>query len=123
MGCMTDPANARFGEPHAAREGARLTHSEEDLQSRADTSGYAAPGSEHFGLRWDSSEFDDSRSGSTPTALPGREGSHGHDESLIFGGYSNDEAGGVFGPAPGGSATDVPSYTPDYLTGTAVPVR
>ncbi|MEU6565178.1 hypothetical protein [Nocardia nova] len=97
-----------------------MTRSEEDSQSRADTTGYAAPGSEHYGLRWDSGEFEDPRSGSTPAVLPSREKSHGHDESVTFGGYSNEDAGGVFGPAPGGSATDIPSYKPDYLTGTAV---
>ncbi len=98
-----------------------MTRSEEDLQSRADTTGYAAPGSEHYGLRWDNGEFEDPRSGSTPAVLPSREKSHGQDESLNFGGYSNEDAGGVFGPAPGGSSTDIPSYTPDYLAGTAVP--
>lgn len=56
MGCMTDPANARFGEPHGAREGYRLTRSEE-AERPADNAGYAAPGSEHHGLRWDSEEF------------------------------------------------------------------
>ncbi|AHH21648.1 hypothetical protein NONO_c68810 [Nocardia nova SH22a] len=97
-----------------------MTRSEEDSQSRADTTGYAAPGSEHYGLRWDSGEFEDPRSGSTPAVLPSREKTRGHDESLAFGGYSDEDAGGVFGPAPGGSATDIPSYKPDYLTGTAV---
>ncbi|MEV5652764.1 hypothetical protein AB0L57_31320 [Nocardia sp. NPDC052254] len=97
-----------------------MTRSEEDLQPRADTTGYAAPGSEHHGLRWDGKEFDDPRSGSAPAVLPIRDTSRGHDESLTFGGYSNEDAGGIFGPAPDGSAGDTPSYTPDYLTGTSV---
>ncbi len=92
MGCMTDPANARFGEPHTAREGHRLTRSEEEPGQQAGSSGPAHGGAEKFGLRWDSAEF----------------GESGKSES-------------VFGPPPGASPTDVPSYSPDYLSGSAVP--
>ncbi|MBF5000494.1 hypothetical protein IRT45_25455 [Nocardia sp. BSTN01] len=90
---MTDPANARFGEPHTAREGHGLTRSEEEPGQQAGSSGPAHGGAEKFGLRWDSIEFGDSGSGES-----------------------------VFGPPPGGaSPTDVPSYSPDYLNGSAVP--
>ncbi|MFF0453663.1 hypothetical protein [Nocardia africana] len=89
---MTDPANARFGEPHTAREGHRLTRSEEEPAQQTGSSGPAHGGAEKFGLRWDGAEFGDSGSGDS-----------------------------VFGPPPVASPTDVPSYSPDYLTGTAVP--
>ncbi|WP_062995968.1 hypothetical protein [Nocardia mikamii] len=89
---MTDPANARFGEPHTAREGHRLTRSEEEPGQQAGSGGPAHGGAEKFGLRWDSAEFEDSGSGES-----------------------------VFGPPPGASPTDVPSYSPDYLSGSAVP--
>ena len=92
MGCMTDPANARFGEPRTAREGHRLTRSEEEPGQQAGSSGPAHGGAEKFGLRWDSAEFGDSGAGEA-----------------------------VFGPPPGTSPTDVPSYSPDYLSGSAVP--
>lgn len=92
MGCMTDPANARFGEPHTAREGHRLTRSDEEPGQQGGSSGPAHGGAEKFGLRWDSAEF----------------GNPGSGES-------------VFGPPPGASPTDVPSYSPDYLSGSAVP--
>ncbi|WP_227979642.1 hypothetical protein [Nocardia spumae] len=119
---MTDPTNARFGEPHAAREGYRLTRPEEDAQQRTETTGPAAPGSEHYGLRWDGSEFGDTRSGGTPTALPRRDTAPGHGESLTFPAeaYPPGGADSVFGPAPGGSATDIPTYTPEYLSGSTV---
>ncbi|WP_094026215.1 hypothetical protein [Nocardia cerradoensis] len=89
---MTDPANARFGEPHTAREGHRLTRSEEEPGQQGGSGGPAHGGAEKFGLRWDSAEFGDSGSGES-----------------------------VFGPPPGASPTDVPSYSPDYLSGSAVP--
>ncbi|MCC3317402.1 hypothetical protein [Nocardia africana] len=89
---MTDPANARFGEPHPAREGHRLTRSEEEPAQQTGSGGPAHGGAEKFGLRWDSAEFGDSGSGES-----------------------------VFGTPPVASPTDVPSYSPDYLTGTAVP--
>ncbi|SUA48152.1 Uncharacterised protein [Nocardia africana] len=92
MECMTDPANARFGEPHPAREGHRLTRSEEEPAQQTGSGGPAHGGAEKFGLRWDSAEFGDSGSGES-----------------------------VFGTPPVASPTDVPSYSPDYLTGTAVP--
>ncbi|WP_036505814.1 MULTISPECIES: hypothetical protein [Nocardia] len=89
---MTDPANARFGEPHTAREGHRLTRSEEEPGQQAGSSGPAHGGAEKFGLRWDSAEFGESGKGES-----------------------------VFGSPPGASPTDVPSYSPDYLSGSAVP--
>ena len=92
MECMTDPANARFGEPHTAREGHRLTRSEEEPGQPTGGSGPAHGGAEKFGLRWDSAEFGESGSGES-----------------------------VFGPPPVASPTDVPSFSPDYLAGTAVP--
>ncbi|MFF0494997.1 hypothetical protein ACFYU5_01220 [Nocardia aobensis] len=89
---MTDPANARFGEPHTAREGHRLTRSEEEPGQQAGSSGPAHGGAEKFGLRWDGAEFGESGKGDS-----------------------------VFGPPPGASPTNVPSYSPDYLSGSAVP--
>ncbi|PPJ30141.1 hypothetical protein C5E45_11050 [Nocardia nova] len=105
---MTDPANARFGEPHTAREGHRLTRSEEESGQQTGSSGRAHGGAEKFGLRWDGAEFGDSSPGATPSALPSRSTAESSGE-------------GVFGPPAGGTPTDIPSDSPEYLTGGAVP--
>ncbi|NKY48641.1 hypothetical protein [Nocardia vermiculata] len=121
---MTDSANARFGEPHNAREGHRLTSPDQDSEHPTDTPDHSPADNGVIGLHWHDSESDSTRA--TPAVLPSRELPQRRGESRTTtadtsGNTSDSDPGGIFGPAPSVTATDLASYTPDYLTGTSVP--
>ncbi|MBO0853913.1 MAG: hypothetical protein J2P18_09105, partial [Nocardia sp.] len=109
---MTDSANARFGDPHNAREGHRLTRSEDEPGQRTETNGQG----DGFGMPpWHSGEFGQSRSGGAPPVAPGPEVPRPASDSvrgvLESAGLlpAENADSGPFGPA---TSAEPPSYNP-----------